>query len=190
MTLRAGLLAVLALLTISAPSVHRARASVVLALDLAELVAEADHVLVVTAVAEHARWSRNGKQIVTDVELRNEQTLKGPARPGQVLVATRLGGTLGELALQVPGEARLGAGQRALVFLEASDGELRFVGMSQGVLALRGSGNDTMALPGGSGMALVERDGNGALVPGSSALAEPRRLSELSAEIRKLASPR
>lgn len=164
-----------------------ARASVVLALDLAELVAQADHVVVVTAVSEHSRWSRTGHQIVTDVELRAEEALKGPARAGQMLVATRLGGTLGDVALQVPGEARLAAGQRALVFLHASSGELRFVGMAQGVLALSGSGSDTMAMPAGGGMALVERAEDGSLVPGAPALARPRPLRELTAEIRKLA---
>lgn len=187
MTRRAACAVSLALFVLAAPAV---RASVVLALDLAQLVAHADHVVVVTAVSESARWSRTGRQIVTDVELRVEQTLKGPTRVGQVLVATRLGGTLGDVALQVPGEARLAAGQRALVFLEASDGELRFVGMSQGVLALAGSGAQTMALPGGGGMALVERAEDGTLVAGAPALARGRRLDELAAEIRRLATAR
>ena len=62
-----------------------AAASVVIALDLGELVHEADQVLVVTALREEARREAQGGLIVTDVELRVEEALKGAARAGSIV---------------------------------------------------------------------------------------------------------
>lgn len=163
-----------------------AAASVVIALDLGELVHEADQVLVVTALREEARREAQGGLIVTDVELRVEESLKGDARAGSVVVATRLGGVVGKVALQVPGEANFTLGERAVVFLRRHASELRVVGMAQGILPLRGEGAQTMVLPGGGGAALVERDDDGQLVAAPSAMKTERPLSDVLSEIRRL----
>ncbi len=170
---------------LAAPS---ARASVVLALDLAQLVQRSDHVVLATAGAQTSRWSDDGRHLVTDVSLRVEDSLKGPSHAGDVLVVTRLGGRLHDLALQVPGEANFGPGQRALVFLHSVQGgsELHVVGMAQGVLPVRGAGPDAMAMPGAGSVELVEREESGALGPGRAALVQPRPLAALVTEIRRL----
>lgn len=168
---------------------YPAHASVVLALDLAALVAKSDEIVLGTAGPQQARWSADGKLIVTDMQLRVEESLKGNARVGDVLVVTRMGGTLLDVALQVPGEANFGPDQHVLVFLhaEGSAKERHVVGMAQGVIPIAGTGPDAMAMPNAGGMALVERTDDGALGPGRAALAQPRPLVALRAEILRLA---
>lgn len=166
-----------------------ARASVVLALDLAALVAKSDEIVLGTAGPQRARWSNDGKLIVTDMQLRVEESLKGPAHVGDVLVVTRMGGTLRDIALQVPGEANFGPDQRVLVFLhaEGSAKERHVVGMAQGVIPITGRGANAMAMPNAGGTALVERTDDGALAPGHAALAQPRPFVALRTEILRLA---
>lgn len=165
-------------------------ASVVLALDLASLVAKSDEIVLGTAGPQQARRSDDGQLIVTDMQLRVEESLKGAARAGDVLVVTRLGGKLRDIALQVPGEANFVPDQRVLVFLhaEGAANERHVVGMAQGVIPIAGTGPDAMAMPNAGGMALVERTDGGALAPGRAALAQPRPLAALRAEILRLAS--
>lgn len=166
-----------------------ARASVSLALSLADLVKRADHIVIARAGEQQARWHHNGKLIVTDVSLRVESVLKGDAQPGGTLVATVLGGKLEHLALQVPGAASFERGARAIAFLYRSEpsGDLRVVGMSQGVLPLREqNGQPIMVIPGGSGGALMEQDSSGALRPAPDALTVPRPMPDVVEQIRRL----
>jgi hypothetical protein len=166
------------------------RASVVTALDMSELVRGAEQVLVVTALSERARREARGGLIVTDVRLRVEETLKGDARAGGIVVATRLGGVLDKVALQVPGEASFTLGERALVFLRRHTNEqvseLRVLGMAQGVLPLREEAKQTMVMPSGGDVSLVARDDDGQLVAAPSAMRAARPLRELRDEIRRL----
>lgn len=188
---RARALALLLLVTSSLTSllaVGGAGASVVTALDLAALVQEADQVLVVTALSERSRRDERGGLIVTDVQLRVEEALKGEAHSGDTVVATRLGGVLDKVALQVPGEASFTLGERAVVFLRRHRSELRVVGMAQGLLPLRGEGKQTMVMPSGGDAALVARDDDGRLVAAPPAMKSARPLSDVLSEIRRLVS--
>jgi hypothetical protein len=165
-----------------------ARASVVLAMDLAELVAGSRHIVIGTALDGHARYRDAGKVIVTDVRLRVREALKGDSHPGDTLVVTHLGGRLSDLALSVPGEASFQPGQPVLVFLRDSvfAGELQVVGMAQGLMALSDSGPDPTVLPGGQGMALVQRGADGKLRDAPDALWQPRPLQDVRDEIQRL----
>ena len=165
-----------------------ARASVVLALSLEELTRKAELIVLGVATEQQARRHFDGKLIVTDISLRADDVLKGPAKRGQTVVATVLGGKLDGLALQVPGEASLPLGQRLLVFLyrAPASGDLRVVGMSQGVLALSQQGNSTMVTPGGNGAALVQPGNDGTLRDAPDALMQPQPLGALLDRIRGL----
>jgi len=60
-------------------------------------------------------------------------TLRGPDKTGEDIVVRTLGGTVGEIAHLVYGEARLRLGQTCLLFLlPGRDGEYRVFGMAQG----------------------------------------------------------
>jgi hypothetical protein len=166
----------------------RAHASVVQALSLEQLTARADAILIAVATARKPRRHLDGKMIVTDVDLRVDEVLKGAHKAGQSVRATVLGGALDGVAMQVPGEANFTVGERVLVFLQRAprSQDLRVVGMSQGVLPLREQHGATMVIPAGSGAALVERGASGRLEAAPAAIAEPQPLPALLDRIRAL----
>jgi len=77
-----------------------ARAAVLMALDLRQLVEQSDYVVVAKAVDDSSRYENT--LIVTDVTLEIVTSLKGPARPGSSLTATHLGGSVGEIGCMYP----------------------------------------------------------------------------------------
>jgi hypothetical protein len=166
------------------------RAATVLALDLAALVARADHVVIANAEAEHSRYRTNNRLIVTDVRLRVIESLKGSARAGDTLIATRLGGTVDEIGLSVPGEASFPSGKSAIVFLRRSEKsqELQVVGMSQGVLTISGAGAGAWVLPSGGAAELMQRDATGRLSSAAAAIERATPLRDVRAKISQLVS--
>jgi hypothetical protein len=164
------------------------RAAVVRALDLAQLTERSQHIVIAVAESEQARWDSPHEHIVTDVTLKVEQSLKGGAAPGSRLVATRLGGKLEHLALTVPGAENFDLGQRALVFLYASEPsrELRVVGMAQGVMPIDTRDGTRVVVPSAGGARLVLDGPDGALAPAPGALGSAQPLDALVSEIRRL----
>ncbi|MCA9578785.1 MAG: hypothetical protein R3B40_06690 [Polyangiales bacterium] len=171
-----GLVAVALALTPALP----ARASVLQALELRDLVRESHEIVVGSTRAAHSRY--DGERIVTESLVTVHQRMRGGAE-GELRVVT-LGGTVGNIGMRVEGAASLPVGGRAVLFLRRGDHALRPVGMAQGVLPIQADarGND-MAMPGGMGLALMQRVGGGRLVPAPAALMAPRPLDELCAEI-------
>jgi hypothetical protein len=166
-----------------------AHASVMVALDLADLVDQSDYIVVARPEQQSSRFSRG--LIVTDVNLRVITALKGASAPGATLVATHLGGEIDDLALDVPGSARFISGQSAIVFLRRAPGkpDLNVVGMSQGVMPIVGSGPSAQVEAGGFNVALLSRDANGALVDKPSA-PQSRTLTSVIDEIERLVGAR
>ena len=178
-------LAVLLVLVLGPAAV--ARATQVQALDLRELVRQADHVVAVTALSEVSHLDHLDR-IVTDTTVRVDESFRGGAPVGATLVLRKLGGVLGDLGLHVEGEASVGPGERVLLFARAfpADGVVRPVGMSQGVLPIRRAAGLDAVLPGGSGLALVQRGADGALRPAPGALASPVPADEIFSRVRDL----
>ena len=163
-----------------------ARAAVLMALDLRQLVEQSDYVVVAKAVDESSRYENT--LIVTDVTLEIVTSLKGPARPGSSLTATHLGGAVGEIGLHVPGAASFTLGESAVVFLRHAKrgAALNVTGMSQGVMPVLGTGSDATVESAGSGATLMQRDATGAMVEMPTQPARKRVLSDLLAEIDQL----
>jgi hypothetical protein len=169
----------------------RASASLVLALDLSTLVARASHVVVARVESQRARYDARGR-IVTDVTLRVDESLVGPARVGERVVLERFGGAIGELGMRVEGEPLFADGTRVLVFAapaaSSGAGRLRPVGMAQGVMRVEPPtvpGGEDRVLPGGEGLALV-RPERGRLVTSEPAIAAPRPLGAVRDAIVRL----
>jgi len=169
-------------------SAEPVRAAVVRALDLGQLTARSQHIVIAVAESEHARWDSPHEHIVTDVTLKVEQSLKGGAAPGSQLVATRLGGKLPTLALTVPGAETFELGKRALVFLYTSEPsrELRVVGMAQGVMPIDTRDGTAVVIPGAGGAELVQDGPDGTLAPAPGALQNAQPLDAMVREIRRL----
>lgn len=111
-------------------------ATTVRALDIDGLVGTADVIVTGTVLESEAYWTEDGKLILTRHRIVVEETLKG-AGTGEVTVTT-VGGTVGDVTLQVSGMAAFRDGERALVFLENSGGYSTVVGLAQGKFSLDG----------------------------------------------------
>jgi len=155
-----GWVGLVLLLVAALLSAGPARASVVEALSLSELVKRSHHVVVATAGERMSR--RSGNLIVTDVHLRVNEALKGGAQVGDSLIATLLGGASDGVGLNVPGEAILPEGAQIVVFLRLteSSGELRVLGMAQGALPIEMRSGAPMVLPPSHDAELMVRGGD------------------------------
>jgi hypothetical protein len=181
-----------ATLALAAP----ARASVVVGLDLPELTGQADVVVRGRAVAQAARWDDAHTRIYTDVTFVVEQTYKGAPRPGEPVVITRLGGSVGGIGMRVYGEATFATGEEAIVFLRRAPGgrRLSVVGMGQGKLTVLRDARGARVLrsAGAAGVRLVAPDATGRIqrrpaAPSVRPLAEVER--DLAAAV-KARAPR
>jgi hypothetical protein len=177
----------LALLLVAAVAAS-ASAATLLAADLAQLVRMSDYVVLAKAESRASRKQESSGLIVTDVQLRVQNGLKGSAKPGDVLTATLLGGSIGDVGLHVPGEAHIPGDRGVIVFLRrASNGELNVSGMSQGVMSITGQGSSAMVMPAAPDAALVQPDDTGKLQAAPEALPSPQPLGTLLQQIRQLA---
>ena len=83
---------------------------------LAELVQRSRHIVAGTVVNTNASWTAARREIVTTVTLTVERRLKGAADVG-VVQFQYLGGTVGNVRLEVTHTPRFETGETVLVFL-------------------------------------------------------------------------
>lgn len=162
-----------------------ARASVLEALEMRDLVHAAHEIVVASTRSARSRY--DGPRIVTESVVDVEDRMRGGAT-SELRVVT-LGGAVDGVGMRVEGAAHLPVGERAVLFLRRTRGgaTLTPVGMAQGVLPVaRDAGGHDMVLPGARGLALMRRVAQGQLVPAPAALREPRPLAELVVEIEAL----
>lgn len=164
-----------------------ARASLVEALDLTTLVAESDQVIVARVLALESHFDDRG-QIVTDVTMQVEESVKGQLAPGAAVTVRRKGGTVGDIGMRVSGEPSFSVGETVVLFAaRGSSGVLRPVGMSQGALRVFEKDGARWARGANGGIATVKRGKSGKMEHAPGALPAPRRLDELLSELRSLA---
>jgi hypothetical protein len=138
-------------------------------LTVEDLARRADLVVIgeVTSVASEFHATRS--RIVTRVDVRVSETLKGKAGANP-LQLRQPGGRVGEMTSEVAGAARFVAGERILLFLtRGSDGALGVVGLFQGKFALERDG--------GGGDVAVRR------VPGSAEVLDRAPLDQIRAAV-------
>lgn len=176
------ILATLLLLAAFAP---QARASMVEALDLAELVRSADQVVVARVIAQESHYDEHGR-IVTDVHMQVEHSEKGHDAPGALVVVRRLGGVVNGIGMRVEGEPSFEEGELVLLFGTRRSGHnvLWPVGMSQGAMQVFERDGERWVRSQASNLALVEKGSRGQLRAARAAVTEPRRLEDLLTEIR------
>lgn len=156
----------------------------VLAMELADLVRDADHVVTATAVEEEVFRDERGR-IITDVTIEIGRTIKGSTSRGDVLHVRTLGGIIGDVGMRVPGEPNFPVGTEHVLFLRDERSHCRSVGMSQGAMRITEEGDQAMVNPGASGLRLVERNGDH-LVPGAAAFLHPIALEDFLAQLEAL----
>ena len=118
-----------------------ARASIMLALDLPELVRQAEHIAVVDVVSVKTTWDDAHERIYSMIDLKVVESWKtsvpGSDAPGDHLTVVQLGGTVGDISMTVTGLGSFLPGERSLVFLRGPANHTQVVGMTQGKRPLR-----------------------------------------------------
>jgi hypothetical protein len=94
-----------------------ARATVILKLDLPQLVGRADVIFTGEAIKTVSRWTADGRHIVTDTTFLVKQTIRG-TQTGKTVVVRRLGGSVDGLGMQVAGSPSFKKGDQVLLFTE------------------------------------------------------------------------
>lgn len=122
----------LALTVCAVAAVPVAKASLMRAMDLSELAASADQIVVGQVLSTQCAWDRGHLNIYSTIEISVQESWKG-AIPGDGHIRIRqLGGTVGDIEMTVLGMARFAPGERTLLFLR----QARVVGMGQGKRAV------------------------------------------------------
>jgi hypothetical protein len=174
---------VLGLASLLLPSL--AAASLVEAIDLAAMTAQADRIVVAQVLSAESEWDSSHQTIHTRFQIKVEEVWKGSAAERVVIVQP--GGSVGDVEMRVHGMPEFSIGEKAVLFL-AGKSASRVVGMSQGKRSLRwdGTAKRWMAEAAESS-SVVRRDYQGRLRP---AQPEPSMgLAELRQRVRALVSP-
>lgn len=118
-----------------------AHASILLALDLPEMVRQAEHIAVVEVTAVGAAWDQRHERIYSTVELKVIESWKAgnpmAGVPADRLTVVQPGGTVGDISMTVTGLGAFVPGERTLVFLRGPANRAQVVGMTQGKRPVR-----------------------------------------------------
>lgn len=174
---------VLFLVSLLLPSL--AVASLVQAIDLTELTAQSERIVVAQVVSAKSEWDPSHRTIHTRLDLQVEEVWKGSAAEREVIVQP--GGTVGDVEMRVHGMPNFVVGEKTVLFL-AGHAAPRVVGMSQGKRSLRWDGATKRWMAEmAEHSAVVRRDSQGRLQP---AQPEPAMaLDELRQRVRTLVTP-
>lgn len=114
------------------------RASLVLAMDLTEMTAEAERIVVGEVLSVRSAWDGKRQRILTTVELQVAETWKGTVPGDGRVFVVQPGGVADGIEMKVHGLPAFQAGERAVLFLRGSSARATgLVGMAQGKWPLR-----------------------------------------------------
>ncbi len=95
-----------------------ASASLVLAMELPEITATADAIVVAKVVAMHSRLEAGGKAILTETQLQVQEAWKGKlAGDARTITVLQPGGVVGDIEMRVHGLPVFRQGEEAVLFL-------------------------------------------------------------------------
>jgi hypothetical protein len=156
-------------------------------LDLAELTAQAERIVVAQVLSSKSDWDSSHRTIHTRIEIKVEEAWKGAVAPGEHIVIVQSGGSVGNIEMRVHGMPGFAIGEKTVLFL-AGQAATRVVGMSQGKRSLRWDGTaKRWVAESPEHSAVVRRDSQGQLQP---VPAEPAvGLEELRERVRALVTP-
>jgi hypothetical protein len=108
-----------------------ARGSLVVAMDLPELTAAADRIVVGDVLSVESQWDKAKKKILSTIQIQVGESWKGDAAPGGSLTIVQPGGVVGDLEMRVHGLPSFTPGERAVLFLRGKT-RAALVGFGQG----------------------------------------------------------
>ena len=175
--------AVLAALLLTSP----ADGSIVQGLDLEELVAHADRIVLGRVLLSETFQRRDG-QLGTWHRIEVEREIRGQAPDEREVIVETMGGQIGDIAMRVEGEPSFTVGERVLLFIH-EDGPyaaFRPVGMGQGVMRVRREKGVETVTQSREGLLLVRRSAQGRLERAPGALPAKERLDTLLSKLRRI----
>lgn len=150
-------------------------ATVMLKLELPQLVGRADTIFVGKVTKLDSHWTDDHKHIVTDATFAVVQNVRG-ATVGQPIVVRSLGGTVDGVGMRVFGSPQFQVGQEALLFTEPRKGHRYVTGMMQGAFpVVRSADGHARVQRSSAGLTLARRAESGRL----ETVREPAPPSEL-----------
>lgn len=118
-----------------------ARASILVALDLPEMVRQSQHIAVVEVTSVQSAWDERHERIFSTIELKVVESWKAgtavSGMPTDRLTIVQPGGTVGDINMKVTGLGSFSQGERTLVFLRGPANRAQVVGMTQGKRTVR-----------------------------------------------------
>jgi hypothetical protein len=168
-----------------------ADASIVQGLELEELVAHADRIVLGRVLFSESFQLPNG-QLGTWHRISVERELRGHAPDQQEVMVETLGGQVGDIAMRVEGEPSFTVGERVLVFIRGGGPYTAFrpVGMGQGVMRVRTEQGIETVRQNREGLMLMRRSAKGRLEQSRGALPEKERLDALLSKLRDIVEQR
>lgn len=155
-------------------------ASIVQGLDLEELVANADRIVLGRVLLSES-FPRPDGQIATWHRIAVKRELRGHAPAEAEVIVETLGGQLGDLGMRVEGEPSFEVGERVIVFIRDGGPYTAFrpVGMGQGVMRVRREQGVDTVTQNRDGLLLMRRGAKGGLEPSPGALPRKEPLETL-----------
>lgn len=166
-------------------------ASTVIALDLSQLVASANEIVVGRVIAKRALRSDSG-HIMTEYTLAVSEAVKGSSRPSEHVTMIQPGGSLDGIGMKVAGTPSFLLNRDYLLFARSiaradrSGLMLSPVGMSQGALLIQRDKAGKQSVMPGSGLHAVSVDDRSRLRPAATAIDKPTELSTLLNRVREV----
>lgn len=174
----------LAALVVASP----AEGSIVKGLELEELVAHADRI-VLGRVLFSESFQRADGTLGTWHRIGVERDVRGGAVDDSEVIVETMGGRIGEIGMRVEGEASFAVGERVVVFMKGGGPYAAFrpVGMAQGVMRVRVKQGVETVTQSREGLMLVRRNAQGRLEKSLGALPQSERLDAFLSRVRALA---
>ncbi|MGD8606552.1 MAG: hypothetical protein PVH21_04625 [Myxococcales bacterium] len=173
-----------AALMAAASPVH---ASIVQGLELGELVAHADRIVLGRVVFSES-FQRSDGTLGTWHRIDVEQDVRGNASGETEVIVETLGGHIGDLGMRVEGEPSFEVGERVVVFISGGGPYAAFrpVGMAQGVMRVRRKQGVETVRQSREGLMLVRRNAQGRLEKSLGALPQDEPLDAFLTRVRAL----
>jgi hypothetical protein len=168
-----------------------AQATQILLMDLSDLAAEADRIVVAEVLSTRSEWNRAHTRISTRIEISVSESWKGAAPAGRRIVIVQPGGSVGDIEMRVHGVPAFEQGERAVLFLrDLAPSGVAVVGMAQGKRVLRfEAATQRWVVEPTDRSAAVTIQPDGRLIPAPpDTVVWP--LEDLRARVRTLVSPR
>jgi hypothetical protein len=164
-----------------------ANGSIVQGLELQELVAHADRI-VLGRVLFSESFQRADGQFGTWHRIEVEREIRGRASDEREMIVETLGGHIGDIAMRVEGEPSFRVGERVLVFVHGGGPYTAFrpVGMGQGVMRVRMEQGVETVTQNREGLMLMRRNAEGRLQHSLGALPQSERLDALLSKLRDI----